>query len=251
MKGFMGGFAVIAIASSLSVSEALAQCANMPVYFSPAGRPGVTISGDVGIGLSDDAELYAGETPTAYGGSIVLGLPVAQIGACANVVNPNDPNDAPIQDSELAFGGKVAIALFNAPLTPVAVNLQGGVGYIKFGEGTAQAEQLDVPIGIGIALKPMTSGITFEPWVAPRVHIQRRIEGLDEAQTELGFGASGGLTITLINGIGAHLALDYLTIDFGDGTTVDTRESIVVFGAGLHVKFSVPSLGAAGSLLGG
>ena len=78
MKGFMGGFAVIAIASSLSVSEALAQCANRPVYFSPAGRPGVTISGDFGLGVSEDAEFFAGEKPTAYGGSLVLGLPVAQ-----------------------------------------------------------------------------------------------------------------------------------------------------------------------------
>ena len=112
-------------------------------------------------------------------------------------------------------------------------------------------KQLDFPIGIGVALKPLTSGITVEPWPAPRVHIQRLDAGTFGAQTEVGFGGSAGLTLTLINGIGGHVAVDYLTIDFGDGTTVDTRESIVVFGAGLHVKFSVPSLGAAGSLLGG
>ena len=251
MKGFVVGFAATAVLSSVSASTALAQCDKMPVYYSPAGRPGVTLSGDFGIGVSEDAEFFAGEKPMAYGGSLVLGLPVAQIGACANVVNPNDPSTPNILDSELAFGGKVAIALFNVPLTPVAVNLQGGVGYVKFGEGTAQVKQLDFPIGIGLALKPVTSGIMVEPWLAPRVHIQRLDAGSFGAQTEVGFGGSAGLALTLINGIGAHLAVDYLSIDFGSDPAIDTRQSIVVFGAGLHLKFSVPSLGAAGSLLGG
>jgi len=233
MKRLMGGIAAAVLLLGLMAAPATAQIDKFAVYHSPALGTGVMVSGDVGFGVNDDAKLVAGETPMAFGGRITLGLPVVQLQAGAALVNPGGG-----ADKEIGFGGNAAVSIFNVPLVPVAVDLQAGVGYIKFGS----LKQLDVPIGVGFGFKPETPGVTVEPWVAPRVHIMR-VEVAGISNSEVGFGASGGLNITLPAGFGFHAAVDWLTIG-------DPSVSPLVVSAGAHFKFAVPSLGMAKGLVG-
>ena len=234
MKRFVGGMATVALVLGLTASTATAQIFNQPVYFSPAHGTGVTVAGDFGYGVNEDAELTSGEKPWAAGGRIILGTQFVQLSGGASYVVPRGG-----ADKEVAFGGSVALNLFRSTATtPVAVNVQVGVGYLKQGNNTL----LDFPIGIGIAADVSTPGVSVEPWAAPRVHIQRVSNGTSD--TEVGFGVSGGLNVNLPIGIGLHAAADWMTI--GDPSSQPLR-----VGGGIHLKFSVPSLGVPGGVLGG
>ncbi|MDH5551650.1 MAG: hypothetical protein OEZ42_17340, partial [Gemmatimonadota bacterium] len=56
------------------------------------------------------------------------------------------------------------------------------------------------------------------------------------SDSEVGFGASGGIMVTAPMGIGAHATLDWYTI----GTP---KVKPMHVSAGLHYKITVPSLG--------
>jgi hypothetical protein len=63
-----------------------------------------------------------------------------------------------------------------------------------------------------------------------------RVSLAGESDSEVGFGASGGLNINLPVGLGFHAALDMLTIG-------DPSISPLTAGVGIHYKIAVPSLG--------
>jgi hypothetical protein len=69
----------------------------------------------------------------------------------------------------------------------------------------------------------------------PRVQLVRASFG-GLSDSEFGFGASGGINVTLPMGVGAHVAIDWLTIG-------DPSVSPLHAAAGLHYKINVPSLG--------
>ncbi len=245
MKRVVAVFFVVSMAFAVSVASASAQIFNQPVYHNPGHGTGVTLGADIGIGANDDAKLVAGETPVAYGGHITLGLPVVTITAGISIVDPKGP-----LDTEVALGGNLALTLFKAPMTPVVVDLQAGVGYVKFDAVGAFPEFkiLDVPIGVGLGINVPNPSVSFEPWIAPRIHIRNVRStgvGTNFDETKTGFGVSGGVNLGLPMGLGFHAAVDWMTID----NVLGMSESPVVFGFGIHYKFNVPSLGIPGGVL--
>ncbi|MCH7875631.1 MAG: hypothetical protein IH965_10085 [Gemmatimonadetes bacterium] len=223
-------FAVAALALGLVAGTAAAQFTNQPVYFSPAGGVGLTIAGNVGLGVNDDAKPVLGETPLAYGGQATLGLPSFAITAGFAIFDPGGAGS----ETESNFVGNVAFKLPLPPTAPVSVSLQAGVGYIS----PTGFSQVSIPIGVGIALNVATPGVSVEPWVAPRVHIVSTsfdIAGVD-SQTDVGFGVSGGLNLTLPVGFGGHVAVDWMTIG-------DPSVKPLLIGGGLHYRIAIPSLG--------
>ena len=243
MKRFLGGLALVA-ALSLGAGAAHAQIFNMPVFFSPAFGTGVGIYGDFGMGLNDDAKVFGiDDAPQTIGGHAVLGLSKFTIMAGVGSVNTKETG----VDNELSYGGNLGLTIYRTPASMVVVNIQAGAGYIKFGDGAAAVKQWNFPIGVGLALDLPVVGWFVEPWIAPRVHIFSTDEGTG-SETDVGFGVSGGINANLLLGIGAWVALDWLTITPGDLT-----ESVkpLVLGLGLSWKFSVPGLGMASGLVGG
>jgi hypothetical protein len=208
----------------IAAPSAAAQVRGIPVY--NAGVPrGIGIYGDVGF-PNDEA---GGGTGYAVTGRAGFGL----FGATAllSTYNPDGPGD-----SDISVGGTLNYRLFGGPLVPLAVTLQGGIGYAKPEDGTLpdlDVTELRFPVGVGFALTIPNPVLAIKPWLAPRLDIVRRsAEGL-EAETNSEFGLSGGIELNTLGGLGLHATYDAV---FADGGTPG------VFGIGAHYTFRVPGL---------
>jgi hypothetical protein len=217
----------IALAATLAggASSAEAQVRGIPVY--NAGIPrGIGIYGDVGF---PNDEAGGG---TGYGVTGRLGLGVFGATAMLSGLNPDGPGD-----TELSVGATLNYRVFGGPLVPLAVTLQGGVGYAKPDGllpdgGVENITELRFPVGVGFALTIPNPVLAIKPWLAPRLDIVRSsFEG--EAETDSEFGLSGGLELNMLGGLGLHATYDAI---FADGGTPG------VFGVGAHYTFRVPGL---------
>jgi hypothetical protein len=226
MKRIVGVLALAALLAGLAAQPAAAQMHGNAVYPAMPGT-GVTIAGDVALTMNDDAKL-GGETAYFAGGRVTLGLPMFSVWAGAGYV----PIGVDNVDSEIAFGGGAGFHVLNAPLMPVSVSLQAGVGYLsETGESL-----LMVPVGALVVLNVPTPGISFKPWVMPGIRWVRFSSDLGGSDSEIGFGASGGVMVGLPMGLGVHATLDWMTI--GDPSTKPLYLSV-----GLFYKIGVPGLG--------
>ncbi|UCF40463.1 MAG: hypothetical protein JSW43_12140, partial [Gemmatimonadota bacterium] len=218
---------------------------NMPVYVSPAFGTGVGVFGNFGMGLNDDAKLLGtGDSPMAFGGHVILGLSKFQIMGGAMYVDPKITG----VDKEISFGGNLGLTLYRLPASVLVVNVQAGAGFVKFGDAGDEVKQWNFPIAVGFAANVPVVGAFVEPWIAPRVQIFSSSATGFDSETDIGFGVSGGINANLLLGIGAWAALDWYTVKYGDSSE---STSPMTLGAGLSWKFSVPSLGIPGGIIGG
>jgi len=202
--------------------SAQAQVRGIPVYNVGVPR-GVGIYGDVGFS-NDEA---GGGTGYAVTGRAGFG----PFGATAMLSSYN--SDGP-SDSDLSVGATLNYRVFGGPLVPLAVTLQGGIGYAKPEINTLPDDVtlLRFPVGVGFALTIPNPVLAIKPWLAPRIDIMR--ESADgAANTETNFGLSGGIELNTLGGFGLHATYDAI---FADGGTPG------VFGIGAHYTFRVPGL---------
>jgi hypothetical protein len=220
----LGGIAVVALALSFAASSATAQDFHGNPNYANTNGPGVVLKGFYGRGVNDEAF-----KSNFFGGSIGVNLPVFGFWAGVGSVKPED------FDSEVVFGGGVSLQVPMPPMSPVMVGIEGGASFLdEDGDKT-----LIVPIGAVLGINVPSPAVDVVPWVKPRVEIQRLSNGT--STTEVGFGASGGISITLPTGLGFHAAVDWHTIDYGAGAFKP-----IYVGAGVHYNISVPSLGVPG-----
>ena len=217
--------AIVAAAALVGgAASAEAQVRGIPVY--NAGVPrGIGVYGDVGF-PNDEA---GGGTAYAVTGRAGFG----PFGATAMLSSYNPDGPA---DSDLSVGATVNYRLFGGPLVPLAVTLQGGVGYAKPEIGALPDEyitELRFPVGVGFTLTIPNPVLAIKPWLAPRLDIVRRSADGVDAQTDSEFGLSGGLEPNTLGGFGLHAAYDAI---FAEGRTPG------VFGVGAHYTFRVPGL---------
>lgn len=199
-----------------------AQVRGIPVYNNGVPR-GIGVYGDVGFS-NDDAGGGTGLAVTGRAGLGALGFT-----AMLSSYNP-DPGD-----SDLSVGATANYRIFGGPLVPLAVSLQGGVGYAKPDQGILP-EDVTVwrfPIGVGFALTIPNPALAIKPWLAPRADIVRISPEGGEGTTETEFGLSGGVELNLLTGLGIHAAYDAI---FAEGATPG------VFAVGAHYNFRVPGL---------
>jgi hypothetical protein len=208
----------------ITAPSVAAQVRGIPVYNVGVPR-GIGIYGDVGI-PNDEA---GGGTAYAVTGRAGFGL----FGATAilSTYNPDGPGD-----SDVSVGGTLNYRVFGGPLVPLAVTLQGGIGYAKPEDATLpdpDVTELRFPVGVGFALTIPNPILAIKPWLAPRLDIVRRSAEGVEAETDSEFGLSGGLELNTLSGFGIHATYDAI---FADGGTPG------VFGIGAHYTFRVPGL---------
>jgi hypothetical protein len=224
MKQAVLGAIVAAAALTGGGAAAAAQVRGIPVY--NAGVPrGIGVYGDVGF-PNDEA---GGGTAYAVTGRAGFG----PIGATAMLSSYNPDGPA---DSDLSVGATVNYRLFGGPLVPLAVTLQGGVGYAKPEIGALPDEyitELRFPVGVGFTLTIPNPVLAIKPWLAPRLDIVRRSADGVDAQTDSEFGLSGGIELNTLGGFGLHATYDAI---FAEGRTPG------VFGVGAHYTFRVPGL---------
>jgi hypothetical protein len=218
----LGAIALAALAAA--TSSAAAQVRGIPVY--NAGVPrGIGISADVGF-PNDEAGGGTGYAVTGRAGFGVLG-----VSAILSSYNPDGPGD-----SDLSVGATLNYRVFGGPLVPLAVTLQGGIGYAKPEDGTLpdlDVTQVRFPVGVGFALTIPNPLLAIKPWLAPRIDIVRTSVEDEDAETDSEFGLSGGLELNTLSGLGLHATYDAI---FADGGTPG------VFGIGAHYTFRVPGL---------
>ena len=232
MKRFIGGIAVVALAMGLVAESASAQLAGNPVYAINPGV-GVTLNGDFGRGLNDESG-----KGNYFGGRVVLGVPMVSFWVGAGQYDSRLPN----ADKEITLGGGAAINLVKAPMLPVALSLQVGGGTVGCG---TDCSKLNVVAGPALKINVPTPGIGIEPWVMPRFHMSRESDA-GVVVTQTGFGASGGLNISLPMGLGLHTVVDFTSLPektTAAGVLEAAKRSPLTVGIGLHYKISVPSLG--------
>jgi hypothetical protein len=200
-----------------------AQVRGLPVYNSGVPR-GIAIYGDVGFSNAD-----AGKG-TALGISGRAGFGPLGVSAILSTFNPDGP-----AGSDVSVGGTLNFKLFGGPLVPLAVTLQGGIGYSKPDIGllpTSKVTVLNFPVGVGFALTIPNPALAIKPWIAPRVDIVR-LSASGDSKTETNFALGGGIELNMLGGFGVHAAYDRVFRDGGDPG---------VFGIGAHYALRIPGL---------
>jgi hypothetical protein len=223
MKQALLGAVALAAALAGMAPSAAAQVRGIPVY--NAGIPrGIGIYGDVGFS-NDEAGGGTGYAVTGRAGFGVFGAT-----AMLSSYNPDGPGD-----SDVSVGATLNYRVFGGPLVPLAVTLQGGIGYAKPESGIVDldATELRFPVGVGFALTIPNPVLAIKPWLAPRLDIVRTSLEDADANTDTNFGLSGGLELNTLGGFGLHATYDAI---FAEGGTPG------VFGIGAHYTFRVPGL---------
>lgn len=196
MKRIMTVLALVAIAAA----PAAAQWAGMPVWNSPKGGTGVTISGDLALPNSDYGK------GTAFGARGTVGL--ANLSLTAGVASWK-PKGAP--DNLTSVGGNAAFKVIGGSLIPVALNLQ--VGAARWGAANGDSATTRLTAGAGLAVSVPTPGISIEPYLSltNRWYKESGISGTtSNFGWTLGANANFGM-------FGIHVAYD--SESFGAGRT--------------------------------
>jgi hypothetical protein len=218
MKKLIGGIAC------LLAGPVQAQLHGNTVYPAIQGT-GFTILGDFGRGLNDDAW-----KSNYFGGRAELGLPMVSFWAGAGRVKTDDELD-PGGEGEIVFGGGAALNIVQGPMVPVTVSIAAGVGFLSE-EGYGSS--LFVPAGVVLAINVPSPTVDVKPWIMPRIELESFSPDVGESSSEVGFGVSGGLNVTLPNGFGFHASGDWRKIE-------DFKP--IYLNAGVHYTVAIPSLG--------
>jgi hypothetical protein len=231
--------------SLVCAAPSWAQMQAMPVYFSPKGGTGITLDGDFGrISSTKIGGVSTVNHPTAFGGRAYLGLPIVTLGVGVSVYDTKIAN----QVNATQYMGSAAFKVLGGPLVPLAVSLQAGVGYLKFGSGTGATKTVSAPVGLGFALNIPTPGASLEPWAAARLQVNSISTGggtTSVSQTRIGYGLSGGLNLGLPIGLGLHVAADWSVFGAKAGSLIpiaQVKQEQLTIGVGVHYMIKLPGL---------
>ena len=198
----------------LLAAPAAAQWLGEPVWNSPKGGTGLTISGDY---AHPDSAYGKGNT---WGGRASLGLSTITLTAGIASWKRNGATQ-----SVTSVGGNVAFRLIGGSLLPFGVNMQLG------GAGTTSTPKATTLIGaVGFSVPLPTPGLSIEPYFSPGVRYRNSGGGTNTTNFGYVFGANLGFGL-----LGVHLAYDHE--HRSSGTTAASGN---VFGVGAHLGFHLP-----------
>ena len=202
MKQRKFAFSLTWIAALLVATPAVGQLLNHPVHSLPAGpADGATfVAAQFARGLNDNSTKQS-----SFAAAVGRGMEkVSYSGMLGYVATDLD---------ELTLAASVAMHLLSDP-DAVQVSLQGGFGWASIDGTTDNTTWMNFPIGIAISGVPSDSGNSVRPWVMPRLNIERQ-SSAGTSSTDTDIGASGGISFTSLNGVGAHLGVDWVNVEGG------------------------------------
>ena len=204
----------VVVLAVTAAAPAAAQFAGMPVWNSPKGGTGITISGDYGRPNAD-----AGKG-NAFGARGTLGLGSLSVTAGFASWKPSGASN-----SFSSIGGDAAFRVIGGTLLPVNVNLLVGGARTT---GTGSADLTTLVAGGGVSVSLPTPGVSIEPYVS----LANRWHKPSSGSTDSNFGWTIGANLGFGGIFGAHLAYDSESL--GGGNTAG------VIGIGAHVALKVP-----------
>lgn len=177
--------------SLLAAAPLSAQVPGLPVVNN--GVPtGLVLSADAGFANAD-----AGKG-TTLGASGTLGIGLLGITGTIAHVSPK------VGDGFWAPGLAGTLRLLGGPLIPIRVTAQAGVSRWSVGD----VDFTHVPVSLGIAATIPSPGFSIKPWIAPRLDYAKVEANGSDSETH--FGISGGVELSLLNGLSLHAAYDRL-----------------------------------------
>jgi hypothetical protein len=182
----------LGLAASITTA-AEGQALGMPVVNNGAPT-GFTIGADVGFANDD---YYGGGTGVA--GRAALGLGFFGVSGQISHFSPKEG------DGAWSPAVAASLRLLGGPLVPFRVMLQGGVGHWAFSD----VHFTHVPLSLGFAATIPNPAFAIKPWIAPRIDILHS----DVNGTDTKFGFSGGIDLSLINGMTIRAAYDHVSSD--------------------------------------
>ena len=203
-------------AAALAVTiatPAAAQWAGMPVWNSPKGGTGITISADY---ARPNADWGKGN---AFGARGTAGLGSLSLTAGFTSWKPDTTN------AVKSFGGDAAFRVIGGTLLPINVNLLVG------GARSTQSGSPDVTsllAGGGVSVSLPTPGISIEPYVS----LTNRWRKASGRPRDSNFGWTIGANLGFGGIFGAHVAYDSESL--GSGSTGG------IIGVGAHLALKVP-----------
>jgi hypothetical protein len=97
------------------------------------------------------------------------------------------------------------------------MEVHGGMGYASI-DADSTLTRLDVPVAVGAFWTlPLPSGIKFQPWLSPRLHLRSTQPDGGESDSHLGFGGSFGLQTRFGRSLGLYAGGDVLSIEDASG----------------------------------
>jgi hypothetical protein len=195
------------------VMPAAAQWTGMPVWNSPKGGTGVTISGDWGKPGSNTLK------GNAFGARASLGLGTITLTAGVASYKPEN-----FSVSTTSVGGQADFRVIGGSLLPIAVNLQFGAGVSS--AATPYPKTTNVIGAVGFSIPLPTPGFSVEPYFSPGLRYWKPDTG--SSQTKFGFALGANIGMGLF---GLHAAYDYQKTGTGHAGTL---------GLGVHVSLKVP-----------
>lgn len=207
---------------SLLAWPAAAQWTGMPVWNSPKGGTGVTISGDWG---KPDSAYGKGN---AFGARAALGIGTVTLTAGVASYKP-----AGLNDRTTSVGGQADLRVIGGSLLPFAVNVQVGGGVSgKITSGTATYPKIvNVTGAVGFSVPLPTPGVSIEPYVAPGIRYRKKtdaVTGASVSNTKFGFVIGANMSFGMM---GIHAAYDYQDSNAGN---------VHVLGLGAHFAIKLP-----------
>jgi hypothetical protein len=204
---------VVALAVA-TATPAAAQWAGMPVWNSPKGGTGITISGDY---AKPNADAGKGN---AFGARGTVGL--GSLSVTAGFASWNPAGTVPTAKS---IGGDAAFRVIGGTLLPVNVNLLVG-GARTTASGFPGVTTLVAGGGVSVSLP--TPGISIEPYLS----LANRWHKPSGGSTNSNFGWTIGANLGFGGIFGAHFAYDAESL--GGGKTAG------IIGIGAHIALKVP-----------
>jgi hypothetical protein len=206
---------------ALVTTQAAAQWLGEPVWNSPKGGTGLTISGDYAAPNSDYGK---GHT---WGGRAALGL-----GTMTFTLGVANWKPEGAIESFTSIGGNAAFRLIGGSLLPVAVNLQIGAAHT---DSAKLSSLISVPartrvIGaVGFSVPLPTPGVSIEPFFSPGLRYTHFSNSAFTNQTQFGYA------------IGANVSFGTLGVHFAyDNEKQKNGPSVGVFGIGAHLDIRLP-----------
>ena len=200
----------------LCAAPAAAQFAGMPVWNSPKGGTGITISGDFGLPGAG-----AGKG-TAFGARASVGLANLTVTGGLATWTLDGRTEA-----LTSFGGGATFRVIGGSLLPVAINLiTGAARSTAIGSGvTLIPAMTSIVAGGGVSAKLPTPGFSIEPYVS---------------LTNRWAVASGGTSSNFGVTFGANLGLGLFGVHLAYDTVSGSGASQGIFGLGAHVALKAP-----------
>lgn len=208
----------VCLAVALAVSAATpaaAQFLGMPVWNSPKGGTGITISGDYG---KPNADWGKGN---AFGARGTAGLGNLNVTLGFSTWKPSGATS-----SLKSVGGNAAFRVIGGSLLPVNVNLLVGGARTTASGATGSLTTLIAGGGVSVSLP--TPGVSIEPYLS----LANRWHNPSTGSTESNFGWTVGANLGF-GLMGAHIAYDS---ERANGTTGG------ILGIGAHLSLKVPMM---------